>query len=280
MKKKSITQVYSWLVLSLCFLVLIVSIYVVLQRRSQSHTSIRQYSETLTDVGFDTFVTYTETTDEETFQTHLDYIKQQFSHYNELFDYYHTYDDLNNLKSSLNHFFLASKMDPDDPAPYYGLMLVYSGAGFVFGWAKPVPVNFAKLKNYRRDIVIVASAGIVTNFILAAAAALLLAPAKAISHPEILLACNVFLVNMIVFNIALAVFNLLPIPPLDGSKMLFGWIEQPWAQKYIAADRWGFIAIISLAIILPEIGRFFDVNWNFFALYMIKASKLFISLFL
>lgn len=99
MKKKSITQVYSWLVLSLCFLVLIVSIYVVLQRRSQSHTSIRQYSETLTDVGFDTFVTYTETTDEETFQTHLDYIKQQFSHYNELFDYYHTYDDLNNLKS-------------------------------------------------------------------------------------------------------------------------------------------------------------------------------------
>lgn len=159
-------------------------------------------------------------------------------------------------------------------------LLIYSGAGFVFGWAKPVPVDFAKLKNYRRDIVIVASAGIVTNFILAAAAALLLVPLRAVSHPEILLVCNVFLVNMIVFNIALAVFNLLPIPPLDGSKMLFGWIERPWAQKYIAADRWGFIAIISLAIILPEIGKFFDVNWNFFALYMIKASKFFISLFL
>ena len=159
-------------------------------------------------------------------------------------------------------------------------LLIYSGAGFVFGWAKPVPVNFAKLKNYRRDIVIVASAGIVTNFILAAAAALFLVPAKAISHPEILLVCNVFLVNMIVFNIALAVFNLLPIPPLDGSKMLFGWIERSWAQKYIAADRWGFIAIILLAVILPEIGKFFEANWNFFALYMIKASKFFISLFL
>lgn len=159
-------------------------------------------------------------------------------------------------------------------------LLVYSGAGFVFGWAKPVPVNFTKLKNYRRDIVIVASAGIVTNLILAATAALLLIPAKAVSHPELLLFGNVFLINMIVFNIALAVFNLLPVPPLDGSKMLFGWIDRPWAQKYIAADRWGFIVIITLAIILPEIGKLFDANWNFFALYMIKASKLFISLFL
>lgn len=159
-------------------------------------------------------------------------------------------------------------------------LLVYSGAGFVFGWAKPVPVNFTKLKNYRRDIVIVASAGIVTNLILAATAALLLIPAKAVSHPELLLFGNVFLINMIVFNIALAVFNLLPVPPLDGSKMLFGWIDRPRAQKYIAADRWGFIVIITLAIILPEIGKLFDANWNFFALYMIKASKLFISLFL
>lgn len=159
-------------------------------------------------------------------------------------------------------------------------LLVYSGAGFVFGWAKPVPVNFTKLKNYRRDIVIVASAGIVTNLILAATAALLLIPAKAVSHPELLLFGNVFLINMIVFNIALAVFNLLPFPPLDGSKMLFGWIDRPWAQKYIVADRWGFIVIITLAIILPEIGKLFDANWNFFALYMIKASKLFISLFL
>lgn len=99
MNEKKATQARSWLLLSLCFLVLIVSIYFVLQQRSAPGGTVRQYSETLTDVGFDTFVTYTETTDEESYQAHLALVQERFQYYNELFDYYHTYDGVNNLKT-------------------------------------------------------------------------------------------------------------------------------------------------------------------------------------
>lgn len=99
MNKSKPNQVRSWLLLSLCFLLLIISIYVALQQRSQSQTTIRQYNETLTDVGFDTFVTYSETNDQTHFQEHLDYIQERFLYYNQLFDYYHTYDGMTNLKT-------------------------------------------------------------------------------------------------------------------------------------------------------------------------------------
>lgn len=99
MKDNKTKQVRSWLLLSLCFLVLICTIYFVLQQRTQTKNHVQQYSETLTDIGFDTFVTYTETTDQETFQEHLQFIKERFIYYNKLFDYYHTYEDIQNLCS-------------------------------------------------------------------------------------------------------------------------------------------------------------------------------------
>lgn len=157
-------------------------------------------------------------------------------------------------------------------------MLFYSGVGFVFGWAKPVPVDFFRLKNYRRDTVIVASAGIITNIVLALICSLLLHVSESISSPMTQGIIQVFLINMVVYNIVLAAFNLLPIPPLDGSKMLFGWINKRWAQNYIYSERKGLIIIIGLAFILPIIGKQLNLDLNLFGIYMIKVSRFFIEL--
>lgn len=157
-------------------------------------------------------------------------------------------------------------------------MLFYSGVGFVFGWAKPVPVNFFRLGNYRRDMVIVASAGIAVNIILALLSALLLYFSEIIEGPMTQGIIQVFLINMVVYNIILAVFNLLPIPPLDGSKIFFGWINQNWAQKYIYAERKGLAVIVLIAFILPVLGRQFDIDLNLFGFYMVKVSRFFIEL--
>lgn len=156
-------------------------------------------------------------------------------------------------------------------------LLFFSGVGFVFGWAKPVPVNFSKLKNYRRDLIIVSAAGIIVNILLAVISALLLKIIPDAANSIGLKILNVFLINMVVYNVVLAVFNLLPIPPLDGSKIFFGWIMKAWAQKYIYAEKTGMKIIIFVALILPVLGNYLHMDWNLFSLYMSRVSKLFIS---
>lgn len=157
-------------------------------------------------------------------------------------------------------------------------MLFYSGVGFVFGWAKPVPVNFSNLKHIRRDTVIVSAAGIVVNLLLALISSCLLHIEDFLPHPIAQGIFQVFLINMVVYNIVLAVFNLLPIPPLDGSKILFGWLDKDWAKKYLSAERLGLAIILFVAFILPIIGKQFDFDLNLFGIYMIKVSRFFIQL--
>ena len=95
-------------------------------------------------------------------------------------------------------------------------------SGIIFGWAKPVPVNYNNLKHKKRDIILVASAGVAINFALAAISALLLKLSLLIPQNLLSGILATFFLNMIFFNTLLAVFNLLPIPPLDGSKILLG----------------------------------------------------------
>lgn len=159
-------------------------------------------------------------------------------------------------------------------------MLLYSGVGFVFGWAKPVPVDFLRLKNYRRDMFLVSSAGIIVNILLAIFSALLLEIIKFVPGELFQGLISVFLINFVIFNVILAVFNMLPIPPLDGSKIFFGSIMKPWAQKYIFSERQGMIVIIIIAFIIPIIGKQIGLDLNFFAMYMSKVSKFFISMLL
>lgn len=156
-------------------------------------------------------------------------------------------------------------------------LLYASNVGFIFGWARPVPVNYAKL-NSPNKMLLVASAGIVMNIALALFSALILIPIDLISSPFLHGVLEVFFVNMVVYNIVLAVFNILPFPPMDGSKIFFGGIHKTWAQKYIAADRIGLMVFFVVAVILPLIGTFFEQNWNLVGWYVMHVSKFFISM--
>lgn len=152
------------------------------------------------------------------------------------------------------------------------LLLFLSKAGFIFGWAKPVPVNYNNLNHRKRDVVLVASAGIIMNLLLAAVSSLLLKLSLMIPWASLSGILAMFWLNMIFFNVILAVFNLLPIPPLDGSKILLGWSDNIKIQKFLASDRSGLIFIIVLAFILPVVLQTFGINFNPFAAYLRQTS--------
>ena len=127
----------------------------------------------------------------------------------------------------------------------------------VFGWAKPVPVVASRLRNPRRDMVIVALAGPAMNLLLALTAALLLAafillwrgdPSASIG---LLVVEN--LVNFVRINVFLAVFNLLPIPPFDGGHVVEGLLPRPLALHYGQIARYGFPVMLLLLVVLPTI---------------------------
>ncbi len=137
----------------------------------------------------------------------------------------------------------------------------------VFGWAKPVPVNKYKLRHPRRDMMLVAAAGPGSNLAMAGVAAVLLGllsggnggePSVLASSPFI--AAN--LVNFLTINIFLALFNLLPIPPFDGSHILEGMLPRELAKAYGGLQRYGFALVIVLLIVIPWlVPSFTPVSW-------------------
>jgi Zn-dependent protease len=124
-----------------------------------------------------------------------------------------------------------------------------------FGWAKPVPVNPYYFKNPRKDMLWVALAGPVTNLLLAVASAVLLkgliGTASVIPYTPMLEAILVPLYNMLIasvwINLVLCIFNFLPIPPLDGGRILTGLLPEDMARTYASFERYGFIVILLLA---------------------------------
>lgn len=127
------------------------------------------------------------------------------------------------------------------------------------GWAKPVPVNPGYFKRPRQDMMLVALAGPGANFLLAAAFALafhLLLPLF-LRHPELrpLLQPLVLISEAgVVVNLMLAFFNLLPIPPLDGSNILAWLLPTSLAQRYLALGRYGFLLLLGLLIASQLLG--------------------------
>ena len=138
-------------------------------------------------------------------------------------------------------------------------ILLLSHSPFLFGYAKPVPVNFGALRNPRIDMVWVALAGPATNIALALVAAaafhvLDYMPAGAAQW----VADN--LKNAVVINVILAIFNMLPIPPLDGGRVAVGLLPRLLAAPLARLEPYGMLILIGLLIILPLAGSQFGLN--------------------
>ena len=133
-------------------------------------------------------------------------------------------------------------------------MLILVRSPFLFGYAKPVPVNFGRLNHPRRDMVWVALAGPGTNILLAVVSSLLLytldflppAAATWLGHN---------LANSIVINIALCVFNMLPLPPLDGGRVAVGLLPDALAFPLARVERYGMLILLLFLFVIPYVGE-------------------------
>lgn len=127
----------------------------------------------------------------------------------------------------------------------------------IFGWAKPVPVIEQRLRNPRWDMVKVAAAGPASNIALGIIASLvtglfLLAVQGSAPTPVTQFLFD-NLRNFIIINVFLAVFNMLPLPPFDGSKVLAGFLPPALAEPYKALDRFGFLFLLLLILLVPRV---------------------------
>jgi Zn-dependent protease len=129
-------------------------------------------------------------------------------------------------------------------------LLALTGSGLLFGWARPVPVNPRNYHNYRRGDIRVSLAGITVNFILAVVFALLLVPVVILHQqapalgPSLELLYAMFRFGVLI-NIVLAFFNLIPIPPLDGSHVLYHFLPPGLGLRYRELQRFGMLPVIA-----------------------------------
>ena len=122
------------------------------------------------------------------------------------------------------------------------LIMRLLNAPFVFGWAKPVPVDYRNLAHPKRDMFWIGAAGPASNFLLAILIALFLKVAGG-RVP----ALGALLLQYLAFiNLILALFNLLPVPPLDGSRLLVGLLPMRWARAVLRLERWGILILLAL----------------------------------
>jgi Zn-dependent protease len=132
----------------------------------------------------------------------------------------------------------------------------------VFGWAKPVPVNYRRLGKPRRDMILVALAGPGMNLLLALLGTIILAITVATTNSEPgqvaqFVAHNA--INFVFINIFLAVFNLIPVPPFDGGHVVEGLMPRPAARRFRRIGRYSLLVLVFLLLILPAISDSADI---------------------
>jgi Zn-dependent protease len=152
----------------------------------------------------------------------------------------------------------------------------------VFGWAKPVPVNYRRLNNPRRDMVLVALAGPGMNLLLALVGTAILsvtimASGGAQAGATAFVAANAL--NFVLINIFLAVFNLLPVPPFDGGHVVEGLLPRPLATRFRKVGRYSLLVLVALLLVLPAISPRVDVVGRIVSPIVEQVTRLLLGIF-
>jgi Zn-dependent protease len=152
----------------------------------------------------------------------------------------------------------------------------------VFGWAKPVPVNWRRLKNPRRDMVLVALAGPGMNLLLALVGTAILAATMVVSGGArtgvaAFVAANAL--NFLLINIFLAVFNLLPVPPFDGGHVVEGLLPRSLATSFRKIGRYSLVVLMILLLVLPALSPKADVVRRLVSPIVLGIARLFLGVF-
>jgi Zn-dependent protease len=151
-------------------------------------------------------------------------------------------------------------------------ILILTNAGFLFGYAKPVPVKFGQLRNPRWDMIWVAIAGPAMNILLAVVSAILLR----IALTQGLNAESTFvqvLMASVQLNAILAVFNMLPLPPLDGSKVVAPFLPISLARPYLAFERFGMVILLLLVFVAPMLAQRNGINFDAFGPLVFEPAQ-------
>ena len=146
--------------------------------------------------------------------------------------------------------------------------LLLSSAPFLFGWAKPVPVDFSRLRSPRRDMVWVALAGPAMNIALAVASGFLM---HVVPDPRSWLGAALLtgLQYGIFINVILAVFNMIPLPPLDGGRVAVGLLPSPIARILARTENYGIFIILVAFLGLPLLGPYVGIDFNIFTRFIL-----------
>ena len=139
--------------------------------------------------------------------------------------------------------------------------VMFFSAHFLFGWAKPVPVNFYRLRNPRRDMVWVALAGPGVNIVLALVSDALFHVVPLLSPLVQDWVGNALMVSVQI-NVVLALFNMIPLPPLDGGRVAVGLLPTVLARPLAALEPYGLVLLLVLLFLLPVVGQQLGINLN------------------